>query len=69
MPNSETKEFSAISDLRRREAIEAFAKAGTKALIAASVPTDKTLPGWERLGNSNYYLLRLDDAEKTNKQF
>jgi hypothetical protein len=69
MPNSDANQFFAVPDSRRREAIEAFAKAGTKALIAASVPTDKTLPGWERLGNSNYYLLRLDDAEKTNKQF
>jgi hypothetical protein len=69
MPNSEADQFFAIPDSRRREAIEAFAKAGTKALIAVSVPSEKTLPGWERLGNSNYYLLRLDEVEKTNKQF
>jgi LmbE family N-acetylglucosaminyl deacetylase len=69
MPNSEADQFFAVPDSRRREAIEAFAKAGAKALIAVSVPPDKTLPGWERLGNSNYYLLRLDDAEKPVKQF
>ena len=69
MPNSETDEFFAISDSRRREAIEAFAKAGAKALIAARVPPDKMLPGWERLGNTNYYVLQLDYAMKTSKQF
>lgn len=69
MPNSDADEFLAIPDSRRREAIEAFARAGAKALIAARVPPDKVLSGWERLGNTNYYLLRLDDAMKTNKRF
>jgi hypothetical protein len=69
MPNTEADEFFAIPDWRRREAIEAFAKTGAKALIAARVPPDKTLPGWERLGNTNYYVLQLDYAMKTNKQF
>jgi hypothetical protein len=68
MPNTEADRFLAMPDSLRREAIEAFAKAGAKALIAASVPPDKALAGWERLGKSNYYLLRLDDA-KTNQQF
>ncbi|MDQ2922071.1 MAG: hypothetical protein M3R52_10745 [Acidobacteriota bacterium] len=69
MPNSDADEFFALPDSRRKEAIEAFAKAGAKALIAARVPPDKTLPGWERLGNTNYYVLQLDYAVKTNKQF
>lgn len=63
MPNSEADRFFAMPDSRRREAIEAFAKAGARALIAASVPPDKTLPGWERLGKTNYYVLQLDDAK------
>jgi hypothetical protein len=63
MPNGEANLFFAMSDSRRREAIEAFAKAGARALIAASVPPDKTLPGWERLGKTNYYVLQLDDAK------
>ena len=69
MPNSDADEFLAIPDSRRQEAIEAFAKAGAKALIAARVPPDKVLSGWERLGNTNYYVLQLDYAMKTNKQF
>jgi hypothetical protein len=67
MPNTETDEFFAIPDSRRREAFEAFARAGAQALIATSVPADKTLPGWERLGNTNYYVLELDYSMKTNK--
>lgn len=69
MSNSDANEFFVIPDSRRREAIEAFAKAGAKVLIAARVPPDKTLPGWERLGNSNYYVLQLDYAMKPNRQF
>jgi hypothetical protein len=69
MPNSDADEFLAIPDSRKREAIEAFAKAGAKALIAARVPPGKVLSGWERLGNTNYYVLQLDYAMKTNKQF
>jgi hypothetical protein len=69
MPNSEANEFFVIPDSRRQEAIDAFAKAGAKALIAARVPPDKTLPGWERLGNTNYYVVQLDRAAKPNTQF
>jgi LmbE family N-acetylglucosaminyl deacetylase len=63
MPNSEADRFFALPDSRRREAIEAFAKAGARALIAAGVPADTTLAGWERLGSTNYYVLQLDDAK------
>ena len=69
MPNSEADVFFSSGDSRRREAIEAFSKAGAKALIAVRVPSDKTLPGWERLGDTNYYVLQLHDAIKTNRQF
>jgi hypothetical protein len=69
MPNREADQFFAMPESRKREAIEAFAKAGARALIAASVPPDKTLQGWERLGKTNYYVLQLDDAKKTNQQF
>jgi hypothetical protein len=63
MPNHEADRFFAMPDSQRTEAIDAFAKAGARALIAAGVPPDKTLPGWERLGNTNYYVLQLDDAK------
>jgi len=69
MPNSEAGEFFVITDSRRREVIEVFAKAGAKAVIAADVPSDRTLPGWERLGDTNYYVLQLDYAMKASKQF
>lgn len=69
MPNSEASQFFGLPDSRSKEAIEAFAKAGAKALVAARVPPDQTLPGWERLGNSDYYLLQLDNAMKSDSQF
>lgn len=67
MPNREAGQFFTIPDARRSEVIEAFSKAGAKALIAAGVPRDKTLPGWNRLGTTNYYVLQLTMATKTNE--
>lgn len=69
MPNGEADEFFVMPDSRRREAIDAFAKAGAKAVIATRVPPDKPLSGWERLGDTDYYVVQLDYAMKANKQF
>jgi hypothetical protein len=64
MPNTDAAQFLTLPESTRAAAIDAFAKAGARALIAAGVPADKTLTGWEQLGGSSYYLLRLDQEQK-----
>jgi hypothetical protein len=59
LPNNESNVFLAADELRRREVIQAFARTGVKAVIAERVPKDVTLAGWQRIGQSDYYILKL----------
>ena len=59
LPNTDAGTFAAADDSRRREVIDAFAKTGAKAVIATRVPENVTLPGWEQVGQTDYYTLKL----------
>jgi hypothetical protein len=40
--------------------IQAFARTGARAIIAEHVPAYAHLDGWRQVGNSNYYIYRID---------
>lgn len=60
LPNSDSAVFAESDETQRREVVEAFAKAGARVLVASNVPDDVTLAGWDRLGDTSYYVLNLD---------
>jgi hypothetical protein len=41
------------------EVVEAFASTGAQAIVAENVPGYASLAGWHRVGDSNYFILRL----------
>ena len=59
LPNTDSDTFAAADDSHRREVIETFARTGAKAVVAMDVPDKVTLPGWERVGRTDYYVLKL----------
>lgn len=60
LPTTESDKFLTADEGRRHEIIDAFSKTGAKALIAIKVPRYVTLRDWERVGDTSYYLLKLD---------
>lgn len=50
----------------RNQVIEAFAGTGAKAIIAENVPPRVSLTGWRQVGDSNYYILLLDQRHESN---
>jgi len=60
IPNTDAKTFATADESRRREVIEAFARTGATALVAERVPSNVALPGWEQIGDTNYYVLKLN---------
>ena len=59
IPNTDSNTFATADESRRRQVIEAFAKTGATALVAEHVPRNVTLPGWEQIGDTDYYVLKL----------
>ena len=59
LPNTDSDTFAAADDSHRREVIETFARTGAKAVVAMDVPDKVMLPGWERVGRTDYYVLKL----------
>lgn len=59
LPNTDSDTFGAADDSRRHEVIDTFAKTGAKILVAAHVPENVTLPDWEQIGQTDYYVLKL----------
>jgi hypothetical protein len=59
LPNTEAAGFSAADESVRREVIAAFARTGAKAVVADFVPDNVELAGWERIGETRYYVLKL----------
>ncbi len=59
LPNTDSDAFATADESRRREVIKSFAKTGAKALVAERVPKNITLPGWEQVGETDYYVLKL----------
>jgi hypothetical protein len=43
------------------QALQAFASAGARAVVAETVPSYASLNGWHRVGNSNYYIYLLTE--------
>jgi len=60
IPNVDSNTFATADESRRREVIDAFAKTGATALVAEHVPKNVTLPGWEQIGDTDYYVLKLN---------
>jgi len=60
MPINEAGPFWIGKPELQTEVIEAFASSGAKAIVAETVPTYASLPGWEQVGSSNYYILKLE---------
>jgi hypothetical protein len=60
MPINEAESFWTADPEFQSEVIEAFAASGAKAIVAETVPSYVSLPGWEQVGDSNYYILKLD---------
>lgn len=61
MPINEAELFWTAGPELQMEVIEAFANSGAKAIVAETVPDYASLPGWEQVGNSNYYILRFNE--------
>ena len=59
IPNTDSNTFATADESRRRQVIEAFAKTGATAIVAERVPRNVTLPGWEQIGDTDYYVLKL----------
>jgi hypothetical protein len=59
-PDAERMPFWGESWERRRMAYECFRKAGAKAAVVWSPPASLD-PGWERVGNTNYYVRSLTE--------
>src|SRR2546428_12912647 len=59
IPNTASNTFATEDESRRRQVIEAFAKTGATAIVAERVPRNVTLPGWEQIGDTDYYVLKL----------
>ena len=59
LPNTDSDAFAAADDSRRHEVIDTFAKTGAKIVVAAHVPENVTLPGWEQVSQTDYYILQL----------
>ena len=57
---SQPDSFWAASPSTRAEVIRAFAGTGARAVLATSASTVPE-PGWKKLGNTDYYVLRLAD--------
>jgi hypothetical protein len=45
----------------KAEVVEAFRKAGVRAIVAYGVPEADRLMGWQRVGRSPYYVLPCSD--------
>lgn len=67
LPNTESTLFAAADEPMRWEVIEAFLRTGAKAVVATHVPDDVTLVGWDRLGETSYYVLKLDPNEDAGR--
>ena len=59
LPNTDSDTFASADDSRRSEVIDAFGKAGAKIVIALRVPQKVALPGWDRIGQTDYYMFKL----------
>jgi hypothetical protein len=60
LPNTESAAFAASDESKRQQVIEAVSRTGAKAIVATSVPDDLKLDGWDRLGETSYYVLKLN---------
>ncbi|HKO96111.1 MAG TPA: hypothetical protein VJU86_03900 [Pyrinomonadaceae bacterium] len=60
LPNTDAAIFAGADEANQREVIETMARTGARAIVATHVPDNVTLTGWDRLGETSYYVLKLD---------
>ena len=60
LPNTESAAFVTSDESKRHRVIEAVSRTGAKAIVATNVPDDLKLDGWDRLGETSYYVLKLN---------
>jgi hypothetical protein len=59
MPGQEADPFWLGDPVLQSQVVRAFTSTGAQAIIAEKVPGYASLPGWHRVGDSNYYALTL----------
>jgi hypothetical protein len=60
MPINEAEQFWTGGAELQADVIAAFESSGARAIVAETVPAYASLTGWEQVGSSNYYFLKLD---------
>jgi hypothetical protein len=60
MLRGDAKEFWFHPEEAQPQVIEAFAGTGVKAIVAENVPSHAFLPGWDQIGDSNYFVYILE---------
>ena len=58
-PTGDAESFWASEAARRREVLNLFAENGAKAVVANRVPAGAPTDGWERVGDTDYYIYSL----------
>jgi hypothetical protein len=61
MLDTEAGDFWHGDDAARESVLLAFASTGAKAVVAEYVPDDIEMKGWAKVGNSNYYIYRIEE--------
>jgi hypothetical protein len=56
MLEADAVDFWRGDEALQRGVLQAFFDAGAKVVVAEYVPDDTTLSGWQRVGDSNYYI-------------
>jgi hypothetical protein len=59
MPGTDAASFWAGDAKVQQQVIAAFAESGVHAIVAEDVPSDAILPGWQPLGETNYWVYLL----------
>jgi hypothetical protein len=59
IPGKDQSEFIAADDERKRFILQKFADAGAQAVVTKNASVAKSMPGWQRIGQTQYYIWNL----------
>lgn len=63
MPPEYTDRFWWSEPALQQQVVEAFARTGAEAIVAEYVPSHADVTGWQRVGNSSFYVRRLTGSD------